>query len=248
MRTSTTAFYEDTKIKYCNRMTIEEKTEVRNYLIAKKLPVDLLMEVEDHFVSQINHLQSEKNLSFNDAFNAAIISWHDDLKLKWDGNFSLEDTSDFIKKSANIKIYPVFKQAVWVAFATSGFIWMASVIIPFYIFHVLFCLFIISLVTIPILIFWQNRKLYKDLGRFQTLPISPYQSLGRLFFFPVSFLWTFSLGLEIDSGFMSSLSSKDIAAKVILFLFIYFEVIVIVFQQKYIKTMRNVYPYIQENF
>jgi len=29
-------------------MTKEQKNEVRNYFLAKKLPVDLMMEVEDH--------------------------------------------------------------------------------------------------------------------------------------------------------------------------------------------------------
>ena len=45
-------------------MTKEQKNEVRNYFLAKKLPIDLMMEVEDHFVSQINELQFDKNLSF----------------------------------------------------------------------------------------------------------------------------------------------------------------------------------------
>lgn len=28
-------------------------TEIRNYLLTKKLPIDILMEVQDHFVTQI---------------------------------------------------------------------------------------------------------------------------------------------------------------------------------------------------
>ena len=32
-------------------------TEIRNYLLSKKLPIDILIEVNDHFVSQINDLQ-----------------------------------------------------------------------------------------------------------------------------------------------------------------------------------------------
>lgn len=41
-------------------MTSEQNNEIRNYLLAKKLPVNLMMEVGDHFVSQINELQVEK--------------------------------------------------------------------------------------------------------------------------------------------------------------------------------------------
>ena len=49
-------------------MTELQLTEIRNYLLSKKLPIDILIEVNDHFVSQINDLQREENLSFEEAF------------------------------------------------------------------------------------------------------------------------------------------------------------------------------------
>ena len=47
-------------------------TEIRNYLLSKKLPIDILIEVNDHFVSQINDLQREENLSFEEAFEKTV--------------------------------------------------------------------------------------------------------------------------------------------------------------------------------
>ena len=43
-------------------------TEIRNYLLSKKLPIDILIEVNDHFISQISDLQREENLGFEEAF------------------------------------------------------------------------------------------------------------------------------------------------------------------------------------
>lgn len=73
-------------------------TEIRNYLLTKKLPIDILIEVQDHFVTQILDLQREENLSFEEALKAVKKEWHDELKPYWKGGLSLEDVSDFMRK------------------------------------------------------------------------------------------------------------------------------------------------------
>ena len=64
-------------------MTESQLSEIRNYLLSKKLPIDILIEVNDHFVSQINDLQREENLSFKDAFEKTKNDWKDELKLRF---------------------------------------------------------------------------------------------------------------------------------------------------------------------
>ena len=61
-------------------MTKLQLTEIRNYLLSKKLPIDILIEVNDHFVSQINDLQREENLSYEDAFEKTKENDFKDLK------------------------------------------------------------------------------------------------------------------------------------------------------------------------
>ena len=73
-------------------------TEIRNYLLSKKLPIDILIEVNDHFVSQISDLQREEKLSFEEAFEKTKLSWDKELKPYWRGNLNLEDISDFMVK------------------------------------------------------------------------------------------------------------------------------------------------------
>lgn len=79
-------------------MTESQLAEIRNYLLDKKLPIDILMELQDHFVSQINALIREEDLSFEDAFEKVENNWHDELKPYWKGGLSLEDVSDFMRK------------------------------------------------------------------------------------------------------------------------------------------------------
>jgi hypothetical protein len=61
-------------------MTESQLTEIRNYLLSKKLPIDILIEVNDHFISQISDLQREENLSFEEAFEKTKLSWDKELK------------------------------------------------------------------------------------------------------------------------------------------------------------------------
>ena len=58
-------------------------TEIRNYLLSKKLPIDILIEVNDHFISQISDVQREENLSFKDAFEKTKNEWKYELKLRF---------------------------------------------------------------------------------------------------------------------------------------------------------------------
>ena len=64
-------------------MTELQLTEIRNYLLSKKLPIDILIEVNDHFVSQISDLQREENLSFEEAFEKTKLSWETILERKF---------------------------------------------------------------------------------------------------------------------------------------------------------------------
>lgn len=61
-------------------ITEPQLTEIRNYLLSKKLPIDILIEVNDHFISQISDLQREENLSFEEAFEKVKDYWKEEFK------------------------------------------------------------------------------------------------------------------------------------------------------------------------
>lgn len=63
-------------------ITEAQNTEIRNYLLTKNLPIDILMEIEDHFILQIAGEMERKNLSFEMAFLNTKNSWADELSLE----------------------------------------------------------------------------------------------------------------------------------------------------------------------
>ena len=60
-------------------ITKSEENQIRDYLLDKKLPIDILLEVNDHFIAQISDLQHTKNIDFKAAFELTKISWKEEL-------------------------------------------------------------------------------------------------------------------------------------------------------------------------
>ena len=63
-------------------ITETQLTEIRNYLLSKKLPIDILIEVNDHFISQINDLQKKENLNFEEAFEKVKEKLEEKIRLE----------------------------------------------------------------------------------------------------------------------------------------------------------------------
>ena len=53
-------------------ITPEQNKEITKYLVAKNLPIDLVLEVKDHMIEQI---ESMENLCFEEAFEQVKTSW-----------------------------------------------------------------------------------------------------------------------------------------------------------------------------
>ena len=230
-------------------MTIEQKTEIRQYLLSKKLPVDLLMEVEDHFISQINEVQAEKKLSFDDAFNVKIISWYDDLKLSWDGNWSLEDTSVFIKKSTRQTLFSIFKKSAMIAVIMYVIVVLFYVLIPFEVFRISLGVLVSLMIVYPLIVFFKEKKYFDLPKKYKNIRLSAYQDMVSVFFIlAMSSVWCFRFILEMNDNFLDPSQVKGIVVNSLLLFFFIFEVSIIVCQKKYLETIKRLIPYLQENF
>lgn len=73
-------------------ITNEQKKEISKYLLGKNLPLDLLLEVQDHMIEQIENMDY---VDFNEAFEK--------VKLKW-GNDFIMIRSNFLSKRKIPKI------------------------------------------------------------------------------------------------------------------------------------------------
>ena len=78
-------------------LTETHLTEIRNYLLSKKLPIDILIEVNDHFISQINDLQKKENLNFEEAFEKVKESWKEEITPYWKGDWDLENRNRLVR-------------------------------------------------------------------------------------------------------------------------------------------------------
>ena len=125
-------------------MNESQLTEIRNYLLSKKLPIDILIEVNDHFVSQINDLQREENLDFAEAFEKT--------KLKWDYEFILVRKNFFTSKKIPKIIYDINRIQNINTFKKSFYIVISYMILQFCLAKLLNEDFYISVISIAFII------------------------------------------------------------------------------------------------
>lgn len=74
-----------------------QKIQVHNYLQIQKLPIDVLLEIRDHFEQQIESLQIEHNITFEEAFLRTKIAWKPDFRLVKKSFFSFGKVPRIVK-------------------------------------------------------------------------------------------------------------------------------------------------------
>ncbi|WP_144281826.1 hypothetical protein [Chryseobacterium echinoideorum] len=73
--------------------------QIRNYLLSKNLPIDLLIEVEDHFMMQISEMMRSEDINFDTAFYQVKVIWEDELSFpKYKIQFNLNDVTRFVRR------------------------------------------------------------------------------------------------------------------------------------------------------
>ncbi|WP_312078805.1 hypothetical protein [Chryseobacterium sp.] len=201
-------------------------------------------------MAQIIDQQASKNLSFEDAFNATIISWHDDLKLKWDGNWSLEDTSLLIKKTSKQKSYSILKKAIIIAVICQVMMILFYVLMPFEVFRIIYGVSSGVLMLFPLIVFLKEKKYFDLPKKYKNITLSAYQNLVAIFFiFPMSSSWwVFRFVFEMNDGFLNFVSFKGISVNFIILFYFFFQTSCIIAQQKYLEMIRKVKPYLKEHF
>lgn len=155
----------------------EEKLQVENYLIWKKLPLDILLEVKDHMISQIEDCMNDERISFEKAFSRVELSWRGSFSLTKYWMFYGNDKIPLIvKKILKEKYYQIFKKAF--VFALISFI--INIFLIFYarnveqyktFFHLQNALF----VAVPTLILALNFRMLKYIR-------ADFKFKGRIFY------------------------------------------------------------------
>lgn len=137
-------------------MTELQLTEIRNYLLSKKLPIDILIEVNDHFVSQINDLQREENLSFEEAFEKTKLSWEKELKPYWHGDWDLIDKSKLLRTINRANFYSLAKKSLLYTIPIILALLFLSLILNFEIYKYVFVIIIWIVISNPLINYFRN--------------------------------------------------------------------------------------------
>ncbi|MDQ0068053.1 hypothetical protein [Chryseobacterium lathyri] len=101
-------------------MTQTQEKEVTDYLIFQELPLDILVEIKDHMISQITDAQIHGNLSFEDAFLKVKKSWDGEFKMVNYFLFSPVKIPLIVKKIIKEKFNVLLKKSFMIGLAFLG--------------------------------------------------------------------------------------------------------------------------------
>lgn len=76
----------------------QQEQAITDYLILHKLPLDILLEVKDHMISQISDIQADENLTFEEAFHKTQKLWESEFKATKYSFFFQEEIPAIVKK------------------------------------------------------------------------------------------------------------------------------------------------------
>lgn len=97
-------------------ITETQRTEIRKYLASKQLPIDIVMEVEDHFVTQIENFENQ-NVLFNEGFEKTKLIWNNDFKMVKKSFFSFGKVPRIVKDIQTEVTKNLLKKACYISFS-----------------------------------------------------------------------------------------------------------------------------------
>ena len=236
--------------------TDSQLTEIRNYLLSKKLPIDILIEVNDHFVSQINDLQREENLSYEDAFEKTKESWKDELKIEF--SFFGDNESKIIKrikKKQNIEFLTKTLK-IYLPFLISSF--LLANFSNINIFKIFNTSIFIAVLVIPIIIQFYYFKDFQLAKNYKKNQLNTMQSINSFGSIAIMYIFLFSKDLlKKSEQFFYIISGNyrrilDIDQRnatllcVMIYLIIFWFIFLILKQISFIKKVKEVKPFLKQ--
>ena len=236
--------------------TDSQLTEIRNYLLSKKLPIDILIEVNDHFISQISDVQREENLSYEDAFEKTKESWKDELKIEF--SFFGDNESKIIKrikKKQNIEFLTKTLK-IYLPFLISSF--LLANFSNINIFKIFNTSIFIAVLVIPIIIQFYYFKDFQLAKNYKKNQLNTMQSINSFGSIAIMYIFLFSKDLlKKSEQFFYIISGNyrrilDIDQRnatllcVMIYLIIFWFIFLILKQISFIKKVKEVKPFLKQ--
>jgi hypothetical protein len=235
-------------------ITKSEENEIRDYLLSKKLPIDILLEVNDHFIAQIKTLEFEKCMKFEEAFKTVKENWRQDLTLSWAGGMDITDSNLLMRKiKKNIQraiLISTFKLSlISLLVAVFGNLVLSDIAFKYFLIVLLSVIFSVPLINLIVDFkkFWLPRK-YQD--HILTLHQGPPFVIGSVLIFVAQYLQRTINHPEYFRIFNFSALNKIEFWRVILIYFGMFSLFLVAFyilisQIKFLKQLKIVRPFLK---
>ena len=219
-------------------------------MLAKKLPIDILIEVNDHFVSQILDLQREENLGFEEAFEKTKLSWDKELKPYYKGDWDLQDKSKLLRTLNKNNFYSLAKKSLAYTLSIIALLIILSQSINFEVYKYIFVFIIGIILSIPIINYFRNKEnlsLPKKYTKYILISIQEYTILnlsGIYFYF--KFLVD---GFKVARMFKDFLSVQNfdnfLFGTLIAFALLFVSFLSILSQKIYLSKIEKVKPFLK---
>ncbi len=230
-----------------------QQAEIRDYLLSQKLPIDILLIVQDHFISQIQDLEREKHWSFDQAFEKTKKTWFQDLHLYWNGGFSLEDSSDFIRKARRKIEFSTIKESLKIALPIMIFLIVFSHLeISFTTFNTLVMIILLGLLGILVFNYVKNFKDFRLAKKYPNYILTLHQHSFIIFVIAVSPMLNI-IGQISDhpeilkttlSTFVNQFSLRSVFILISVLLTMFCFLYSIIGQRKYLQQILKIKPFV----
>lgn len=159
----------------------DQENQIAAYLLSRKLSPQILMEIKDHFMMQVAGLMEENDeLSFQEAFLTARISWQKELEMVKADLFSFRKIAR-IEKELLQKRFGKITVTAWVVSLVSGGIYVFSG--EAYYYFQIFAL--VAFVAIVLFGFFSRKIRFSEYQRISFHPLIIRNIILGMIIFPV---------------------------------------------------------------
>ncbi len=226
--------------------------KIRNYLLSKNLPIDILIELEDHFITQIVHILENEEIDFEKAFYKVKVLWEKELSFpRYNIQFDLNDTTFFVRKITGNLLKATLISSFLYSFGVFTVILSVALFLnkSAFIYFSLICMIIVYLS--PIFIYLKNMKAFLLARQYDNYTLTYYQNHilvvaagGGAF---SQFLFNYRSGIShyIYTTVNVDFSWEGFWSIFGVLVFIFWAVFNVISQQKYLAQIKVVKPYLK---
>lgn len=231
-------------------ITEQQESEIRNYLLSKKLPIDILIEVNDHFISQISDMQREENLSFEEAFEKTKLIWDKELKPYYNGDLDLLDKSKLLRTINRNNFYSLAKKSFLYTMSIIIALIFLSLILKFEIYKYVFVTTIWIVISNPLINYFRKRAdfdLHKKYTKNILISIQEYTmlSIGGIYFYFKFLVDGFKVAEMFKEFFYIQNFENFIFGLFITFTLLFVSFLSIFSQKIYLSKIEKVKPFLK---